>query len=311
MKPRSRSSPPVLAAVAGYKGTKNSFPGLRAQPAQLPAVRASSAELGKRSHPPTDPADSSVVPPDASDELPEEEEWTKQRFSRGKKSAGGPREPSRSSPRVPVPTVKRKTSFPKEFARDDDEAAADAVEDEVVNVGSSSSEAESGESDQIKKKKRSRAVKAPKTTVPTPKEPYPSKAHFPHPLKCKDSLPDYVEVSGKRTWKSVAAKGKPSQYVNPKSPTKDTSGSESEKEMQGCKLPPSFDQGGGDSGSDGDEKPPKKRDPQEGPPVRFPQANVSPKKPTAPPPPPKRQRDRLWSFCVADHMSTPRNTPPS
>jgi transposase InsO family protein len=285
MKPRSRSLPPVLAAVAGCKGTKNSFPWLRAQPAQSPTVRASSSELGKRTHPPANPAEPSVIPPDANEELLEEDGWTRQRFSRGKKSAGRPREPSRSSSRVPTPTAKRKTSFPKEFAQDGDEIA----EEEVVVIKSSSSESENGKDDQIEKNKRSEVVEAANETAPTPKEPRLSKTSPPHPLDCKASLPDYVVVSKKRTWKSVAAKGKASQYDNPKSLTKNSSGSESEKEMQGCKLPPNFDQNGGGSGSDGDVKHPKRHDPQEHPPARFPQSNISPKKPAGSHPPPKRQ----------------------
>ena len=300
--PRLRPPVPVLAPSQTQAGTKNSFPGPPAQSEQLPAVQISSPELGKQVPPPPDVAERDAGQPEADDDF-SAGEWMSQRFARGKKPQAGSREPSKISSRIPV-TKNRKTSFPRDFAPEVEE---DRVDDELIILDSSSSDGGVRRAMPNKRKKLSRAAKTAKVPNPTvPKEPYPDASNFPRPLDCKNSLPDYVELDEAkgRTWKFIAGKDKASRYDNPKKESGGESGSESDKDVQGCAPPPNPNQSDEDgSSSDGGSKASKRSGPNGRPPTRFPTSAPSPKKPTPPPTPAKKQRKPIDLLEYAAKLS--------
>jgi hypothetical protein len=246
--PRPQSSSPPSQAT---KGTKNSFPGLTAQPARSPVEQRESFQPGQS--PSFLPGSSEALASDGDDDSAAGE-WLNQRVRDGKaarKLRGLPHSTRRKLPKkgkqAPTRSQASLQSTVGQAAAPEGSSAQPVILDSSADEVSDSHKAPPSLS---KPRKRStRAIEAA-----SPSEPSSTVVQITiSPESPTISLPDFAEFDPalKRTVGFIATYSKPSTDPETKSPQSSSdpqsngeisaSSSDEEGEVQGCKPPPGFD----------------------------------------------------------------------
>jgi hypothetical protein len=250
---KGRRPPSPFPPSQATKGTKNSFPGLTAQPAQSPAEQRESFKPGKSpSFLPSSEAQSSDGDNDFA-----AGEWLSQRVRDGKAARKLRELPHSTRRKLPGKGKQASTRVQASPPPTVGQAAAPEGSSAQPVVLDSSSGSEQAPPSPSKPKKRSRkTIKAASPSEPSSAEVQPTP-----PEDSLPTLPDFTEIDPalKRTVGFIAGYSKSSgdskvRNQHSSSDSQSDSGASSSssiqgKEMQGCKPPPDF---GEDSSDDSD-----------------------------------------------------------